>query len=53
MEARDMNQLRCANECYSDLSFMGVVIDPNCDAGFCNYLYDSGDGCHSEEACCC
>lgn len=48
-----MNQTGCANECYSDLSFMGVSFDPSCDTDFCNYLYHSGDGCYIEEACCC
>ena len=48
-----MDQMGCSNECYSDLSFMGVACDPNCDNDLCNYLYNSGEGCYFEEACCC
>jgi hypothetical protein len=47
-----MNQPGCANECYSDLSFMGIAFDPNCDTGFRNNLHSSGYGCYFEEACC-
>jgi len=48
-----MNRPGCVNECYSNLSFIGVAFDPNFDTDFCNYLYNSGDGFYFEEACCC
>ena len=48
-----MNETGCMNDCYADLSFMGVAYDPNCDKGLCNYLYHEEDQCYFEESCCC
>ena len=53
-----MNQLDCSGDCYTDLSFMGVAYDPNCDTGLCQYLNESerddcgGDACCVDDCCC-
>lgn len=48
-----MVQTGCMNDCYTDLSFMGVAFDPNCDIELCNYLYNHEGECYAEDDCCC
>jgi hypothetical protein len=48
-----MDRTYSAGDCYTDLSFMGVAYDPNCDPALRNFLYDCNDECCLEETCCC
>jgi len=47
-----MTQLDCSGDCYTDLSFMGVAYDPNCDMNLCRYLSESGENDCTDDSCC-